>query len=126
MMETQEELTTEIGTAEPERQMLKPKRVKIVSVKIVVVEKAKSKKIVCEVKHPDREEVFSMSSVAYLLDKQIVNKGLWFNKDKEGKIQKNSALAVFLEKMGVKTISSLAGKEADTEMDGNYLCFKAY
>lgn len=125
-METQEELTTEIGTIEQERQILKPKRVKIVSVKIEAIEKAKSKKVVCEVKHPDREEPFKMSSVAYLQEKQVVTKGLWFNKDKEGKIQKGSGLAIFLERIGVKTISSLAGKEADTDLDGNYLCFKAY
>lgn len=125
-METQEELTTEIGTTEKERQILKPKRVKIVSVKIEAIEKASSKKLVCEVKHPDREETFMMSSVAYLQDKQVVTKGLWFNKDKEGKIQKGSGLAVFLERVGVKTISSLVGKEIDTDLEGNYLCFKAY
>jgi len=125
-METQEELTTEIGTTESEKQILKPKRVKIVSVKIILVEKVKSKKVACEVKHPDREETFTMSSVAYLQDRNVVTKGLWFNKDSEGKIQKGSSLAVFLEKVGVKTISSLVGKEVDTELDGNYLCFKAY
>lgn len=125
-METQEELTTEIGTTESEKQILKPKRVKIVSVKVILVEKAKSKKVACEVKHPDREETFTMSSVAYLQDRNVVTKGLWFNKDSEGKIQKGSALAVFIEKVGVKTISSLVGKEVDTELDGNYLCFKAY
>jgi len=126
-METQEELTTEIGNIESEKQILKPKRVKIVSVRIVAVEKAKSgKKVNCEIKHPDREETFEMSSVAYLQDKQVVTRGLWFNKDKEGKIQKGSALAVFLDKVGVKTISSLVGKEVDTDLDGNYLCFKAY
>lgn len=125
-METQEELTTEVGTTESEKQTLAPKRVKIVSVKIVAIEKAKSKKVSLEVKHPDREETFTMSSVAYLENKQVVTKGLWFNKDKEGKIQKGSALAVFLEKMNCKTVSSLAGKEADTELEGKYLCFKAY
>lgn len=126
MNEEQQELTTEIGTHEQEKQTLRPKRVKIVSVKLVAIEKAKSKKVQCEVKHPDREETFGMSSVAYLLDKQVVNKGLWFNKDKEGKILKSSALAVFMEKTGSRTISSLVGKEVDTELDGNYLCFKAY
>jgi len=125
-MEEQEELTTEIGTLESEKQILKPKKVKIVSVKVIDVEKAKSKKVGCEVKHPDREETFVMSSVAYIQDKQVQTKGLWFNKDKEGKIQKGSALAVFLDKVGAKTISSLAGKEVETELDGNYLCFKAY
>jgi hypothetical protein len=126
-MEQQEELTTEIGTTEKEQQILKPKRVKIVSVKLVAIEKAKSgKKVQCEVKHPDKDETFAMSSVAYLQDKQVVTRGLWFNKDKDGKIQKGSALAVFLDKTGVKTISSLVGKEVETDLDGNYLCFKAY
>ena len=126
-METQEELTTEVGTTEQEKQILKPKRVKIVNVRVIAVEKARSgKKLAVEVKHPDREETFTMSSVAYLQDKQVVTKGLWFNKDKDGKIQKGSALAVFLDKTGVKTISSLVGKEVDTDLDGNYLCFKAY
>lgn len=125
-METQEELTTPIGTTESEKQILQAKKVKIVSVKIVAVEKAKSKKVVCEVKHPDREETFQMSAVAYLLDKQVVNKGLWFNKDKEGKIQKGSALAVFLSKVKAISVQDLVNKEVDTELDGNYLCFKAY
>lgn len=125
-MEEQEELTTEVGTTESEKQILQPKRVKIVSVKLLSIEKAKSKKVACEVKHPDKEETFQMSSVAYLEGKQVVTKGLWFNKDKEGKIQKGSALAVFLSKTDSKSVSSLVGKEVDTELDGNYLTFKAY
>ena len=125
-MEEQEELKLEIGSIESEKQILKPKKVKIVSVKIVDIEKAKSKKVGCEVKHEDREETFVMSSVAYIQDKQIQTKGLWFNKDSKGQIQKGSALAIFLTRVGVKNISELVGKEVDTELDGNYLCFRAY
>lgn len=125
-MEEQQELNTPIGTTEPEKQTLEAKKVKIVNAKIVQIEKAKSKKVTVEVKHPDKEETFHISSVAYLEGKQVVTKGLWFNTDKEGKIQKGSALATFLNKVGAETIAALNGKEVDTELDGNYLCFKAY
>ena len=125
-METQNELELEIGNIEIERQTLKPTKVMIVKVEIVDVEKAKSKKVNVEVKHPDKEETINLSSVAYLDGKQVVNKGLWFNKDKEGNIQKGSALAIFLNSVGVKTLKELEGKEVNTDLDGKYLCFKAY
>ena len=125
-METQNELELEIGNIEIERQTLKPTKVMIVKVEIVDVEKAKSKKVNVEVKHPEKEETITLSSVAYLDGKQVVNKGLWFNKDKEGNIQKGSALSVFLNRMNVKNLKELEGKEADTDLDGKYLCFKAY
>lgn len=125
-MEEQKELELEIGNIEQEAQILKPTKVKIVKPEIVDVEKAKAKKIACEVKHPDREETIKISSVAYLLGKQVVVKGLWFNKDKDGNIQKGSALAIFLDKIGAKNVKELEGKEAETDLDGNYLCFKAY
>ena len=125
-METQNELEIGIGNIEQEKQTLKPTKVKIVKVEIVDVEKAKSKKVQIEVKHPDKEETIKLSSVAYLDGKQIVNKGLLFNLDKEGNILKGSALAVLLNKLNVKNLKELEGKEADTDLDGKYLCFKAY
>jgi len=125
-MEIQNELELEIGNIEIERQTLKPTKVMIVKVEIVDVEKAKSKKVNVEVKHPEKEETITLSSVAYLDGKQVVNKGLWFNKDKEGNIQKGSALSVFLNRMNVKNLKELEGKEAETDLDGKYLCFKAY
>ena len=127
MSETQEELKTEIGTTESEAKRLEPKKVKIVKVGIQEVGEKKNKKVVCEVQHPDNEETISISSVAYLKEKKVVNTGLWYNLDKEKKIQKSSALAVFLNKTGSKIIKELEGKEVETEFDsGNYLCFKAY
>lgn len=125
-METQQELELEIGNIEQETQILKPTKVKIVRVEIIDVEKVKNQKVNCEVKHPDREETIKISSVAYLLDKQVVTKGLWFNKDKEGKIQKGSALAIFLNKVEAKKVKELEGKEVETDLNKNYLCFKAY
>jgi len=69
-----------------------------------------------------------MSSVAYLRfpEKKVVTIGLWYNLDKEEKIQKDSALAIFLNSVGAKNLKELKGKEVETELDGNFLCFKAY
>ena len=125
-METQNELENEVGTIEPEAQSLKPAKVKIVEAKIIEVGKNNNKKAACLVKHPDKEENITISSVSYLRDKNVVTTGLWYNLDKENNIQKGSALAIFLSATGSKNIKELEGKEVETELDGNYLCFKAY
>ena len=122
----QKELETQIGTIEKENKILEAKKVKIVEVEIVDVERAKSRKVVCHVKHPDREESITISSESYLEEKAVVTKGLWYNLDKEGHIQKDSSLATFMEFMKVSNLKELEGKEADTELDGNYLVFKCY
>ena len=59
-------------------------------------------------------------------DKRIVLTGLWYNLDKEENIQKGSVLADFLSSTGSKNLKELEGKEVDTELEGNFLCFKAY
>lgn len=123
-METQAELNLAIGTLELERVALKPAKVKIVSVKIEDTKKAK--KVVFESKHPDREETIHLSSVAYLQDRAVKTSGTWLNLDKEGKLQKGSALVTFLTRLNATTIQEAVGKEVETELDGNYLCFKAY
>ncbi|KKN65920.1 hypothetical protein LCGC14_0476230 [marine sediment metagenome] len=125
-METQTELEKEIGTIEPEMLSLKPEKVKIVEVKVLPVGEKKNLKVNCLVKHPDKEESITISSVSYLRDKAVKTTGLWYNLDKEENIQKGSALAIFLEKTNSKNLKELEGKEVDTELDGNYLCFKAY
>jgi len=125
-MEEQTELKKEIGTEEPKRKdALEPKKVKIV--KVSLRETKKGKVLDCEVKHPDKEESISISSVAYLRDKQVVNSGLWYTLDSKENIQKGSALATFISKNGIKTPIELESKEVDTELDENgWLCFKAY
>ena len=125
-MEKQKELETEIGTKEMKTQTLQPTIVKIVKVEINLVEKAKSKKVNCFVKHPDREEPISISSVSLLIDKAIETKGLWYNTDEEENIQKGSPLADFLVKNECKTLKDLQGKELETELSGNWLVFKCY
>ena len=123
----QTELEKEIGKIEPEGKRLEPKKVKIVKVEIVEVGEKKNRKVNCSVLHPDYSEgMITISSVSYLRDKKIVNTGLWFNLDKEENIQKGSALAVFLTKTNSKSLKELEGKEVDTDLEGNYLCFKAY
>ena len=126
-METQAELEKEIGTIEPEKKSLEPKKVKIVKVEVIEVGEKKNKKVNCLVQHPDYSDgTITISSVAHLRDKKVITTGLWFNLDKEDNIQKGSALAVFLESTGSKTLKELVGKEVNTELDGNFLCFKAY
>ena len=125
-METQQELNRPIGTIEPEkREVLEPKKVKILSVRLRTSKKGDV--LECESKHPDKEESIKISSVSILKDKQVKTSGLWFTMDKEENIQKGSALAVFLQKVGVSTPKELEGKEIETELDdAKWLCFKAY
>jgi len=123
---TQTELNKEIGTAESEKkEVLEPKEVKIVEVNFR--DTPKGKVLECKSQHPDRDESIKISSVSYLRDKQVVTGGLWYSLDKDEKIQKGSALAVFLNKLGAKTPNELVGKQAQTELDDKqWLCFKAY
>lgn len=125
-METQTELEKEVGTIEPEMLSLEPAKVKIVEVKIVEVGEKKNRKVNCLVQHPKKDDPITLSSVSYLRDKKVITTGLWYNLDKEDNIQKGSALAVFLSSTNSKNLKELMEKEVDTELEGNYLCFKAY
>lgn len=122
------EMETEIGTKEAVA--LEAAKVKIMNVELEPIkknEKIIGKKVVCVSKHPAKEEAIAISSVKFEKGNQIKTSGLWLNKDEDNKIQKGSALAIFMNKVGVKTIKELEGKEVDTTLDDkNYLCFKAY
>lgn len=124
MSDTQIELKIGIGSIESDKTFLKPAKVKIVNVRIEDTKKAK--KVVFESKHPDKPEPIGISAVAYLQDRAVKISGTWLNLDKEGKLQKGSALVVFLQKIGATTIEDAVGKDCDTELDGQYLVFKAY
>ena len=123
---TQTELNKEIGTMDSEKkEVLEPKKVKIVEVSLR--DTAKGKILSCISKHPDKDEPIKISSLSYLKDKKVITGGLWFSLDSDEKIQKGSALAIFLKKLGAKTPKELEGKEAETELDDKeWLCFKAY
>lgn len=125
MVENQEKLDKKIGTREQEK--LKPATVKIEKVKIEEVEKAKSEKVVCSVKHPDKEELIDISAVKYEKNGKLVSVGLWYNEDSDKLIAKSSALAVLLNFAKVETVRELEGKEIMTaEDEKGYLVFKAY
>lgn len=124
MTDTQAELNIGIGNLESEKTFLKPAKVKIVSAKIEDTKKAK--KVVFWVLHPDKPEQIGLSSIAYLQERSVKVSGTWLNLDKEGKLQKGSALVVLLQKIGANTIQEAVGKECETELDGQYLVFKAY
>ncbi len=126
-MEEQEKLDKEIG--DKEIQKLKPAKVKIENVEIKTVGEGKKSadKVVAYCKHPDQEETIRISSVSYKKGKEIKTTGLWYKEDDEKKLQKGSALTLFLELAEAKTIRELIGKEVETEEDDRgYLCFKAY
>lgn len=118
-----------IGTIEQEK--LEPKLV-IVKKAIIQAKKNKDGKMVGDiviltVKHPDKEETIDISKVFFLRDKKVNEMGLWYNEDKQGNIQKGSALAYALSFYQVNSISELEGKELKTDTnDAGYLCIKAY
>lgn len=117
----------EIGTKESEKSKLEPAKLKIVKHEIENIEKANAKKVVFEVKHPDREETIKISAVSYLDGKQVVTTGTWFNLDEDEKIVKNSSLANFLSFIDAKNLDDTKDKEVDSELDDKgYLAFKAY
>jgi len=102
MAENQDEL--KIGIGNEEAVTLKPTIVKVLSVEVGTFGNKNSKKVVCEVKHPDSEQPIKISSVKYESKKNLETSGLWVNKDSKGLIRKGSALAVFLNSIGAKSI----------------------
>ena len=127
MIENQEKLDKEIGTEEIEK--LKPEKVKIEKVEVISVGEGKSKaeKVVCFCNHSAQEDPIKISSVEYLKNKNVKITGLWYKEDSTGKLQKGSALALFMEFVGAKTIRELENKEVMTSEDEKgYLCFRAY
>ena len=124
-MENQEILNLETGTKEAIA--LKPKPVKIEKVDIQEVGEKGNKKLVCSVRHPDKEETIQISSVKFESKGKLQTTGLWVNLDDEDKIRKGSALAVLINFLNVKVPSELIGKEiATSEDEKGYLTFKAY
>lgn len=126
-MEDQEILNLETG--EKEAVSLKPAKVKIENVSVQEVGTKGNKKLVCTVKHPDKDDAsISISAVKYESTKQkLTVSGLWVNLDDGGKIRKGTALANFIAHLKCNTPKELEGKEIDTvEDDSGYLVFKAY
>jgi hypothetical protein len=118
-----------VGTIEAPR--LTGKDCTVVSIKKVEVAKRDKtgmlNKIVLTVKHPDSKDNLDMSDVAYIEDKTVKQKCLWYFLDSVGEIQKGSTLAVFLLHYGATNIGAMVGKTVKTEAgERGYLCLKAY
>ena len=124
-MEEQDILNTETG--DKEAVSLKPTTVKIVSVSTQEVGEKKNTKLVCSVKHPDRDEPVNISSVKFENKGKLDVVGLWVNLDEDKKLRKGSALAVLMAFAKASSPKGLVDKEVMTaEDDKGYLCFKAY
>lgn len=124
-METQDILNLKIG--EKESVNLKPARIKIVNVTVEEVGEKKNKKIVCNVKHPDKEELIKISSVKFENKGNLSSVGLWYNPDEDNNIRKGSALSVLMNFLNAPTPNDLTDKEIETaEDEKGYLTFKAY
>src|SRR5690606_5505213 len=114
-------------TAEPERLEAKP--VEVLSVVLEEVGIKKSPKVIFKCRHPDKTgEVIDISSVIYInKDKRVGESGTWFNTDKDGLLNKYSALAALIKKYKVSSARALAGQTLETEMNSaGYLALKAY
>lgn len=130
-METQNLMKTGIGTKET--QALNPTKVKIVSVRFQ--EKTKDGKEMStplahfECKHPDREELISLSKVKFEKNGKLEVVGLWVQLDEDNSFKKSSAISAVLNFLGCVNLEETYGKEIDTvkqSEDNMYLCLKAY
>lgn len=130
-VEKKNPLETPVGTAEPIK--LTADNVVVSSLSIEDVynkDKTKKvgKKVVCLCAHPQKgDELISISNIKHQKGDSIKEDGLWFNRDKDKNIVKNSPLAQLMKKHNVETPAGLSGKELETvEGKSGYLCFKAY
>lgn len=86
-----------------------------------------SLKLVLICQHPDREDPIELSKAKILKGDKVETNGLWFKTDEDGKIGKNSTVALTLKHFSADKVEDLEGKKANTEKDeSGYLVVKAY
>lgn len=125
LKEEKDPMAISIGTKEAVA--LEPAKVKIENIEIEPVGAKGNEKVVCICKHPNKEETIRISSVKVEKGGVLKETGLWFNKDSEGKIQKGSSLAMFMQHIGATTLLEIKEKETNTILDSKgFLTFKAY
>jgi hypothetical protein len=119
-----------IGTKETATK-LQPQKVKIVNYS-VEMQKTKEgidvgEKVTFTCKHPAKEELIEISSVAYRKGKEIKTSGTWFKLDTDNCIVKGSATACLISSLKANNLEETRNKEVETELDDKgYLVFKAY
>lgn len=127
----EELLKLNVGSAEPDKTKLTAKDVQVKAVAVSPVKGSMGrpdwKKVVLSVKHPDREELISVSQVKIEKDNQTRIVAMAIDLDKEGKLAKWSALAQMLKFYNVSDISKLKDITLKTVEDSKgYLVIKAY
>ena len=84
------------------------------------------KKLVLKVDYPGIPGM-EVSKLKFIKNKQVKESGLWLNKDSEGNLPHNSAVANLLRFYGCRRISQMVGKEIETAVDDMGFCIvKAY
>lgn len=133
MENTDNILNAKTGQKEVPKNTIEPARVKIVSV--VIKTKDKNDKEMQTplaqffVKHPDKEDLISISKIKYLDGDKAVVRGFWVQTDEEGNFYKGSTIDLILKQLQCNTLADTYGKEIDTveeSKDSSYLCLKAY
>lgn len=122
-----------VGNIEPEKKTLDSKEVEIIAIQ-EQTKKSDGKsmtiplaKIMC--KHPDKEELISISKVKTLMKEKVIVRSLWVQLDKEDNIQKGSALDDFLKFTESDCLADAYNKKIATVVesdDSPFLCLKAY
>ncbi len=125
-----------LGIGKKEKATLSQSKIKIVSV--VIKSKTKDGKemttplaeLMC--KHPDREELISISKVKIERNGKLEVVSTWVQTNEEDGIQKivkSSALALLMVYLKCNSIEELYGKEVEaikSSEENHYLCIKAY
>ncbi len=131
--ETQNILSTNVGTKDRVVNTVNPSKVVMASVLIQKNKKDNTPMATplakVMVKHPDKEELLGISKIMYIEDKKVVVKGLWVQLDADDLIQKSSAIDVLLKFKECKTLEDLYGKEIEAVHESDedkFLCLKAY
>jgi len=132
-MEENDILNKKTGTTEQPKGTVSPAKVTIASVVIKEKdkegEKMKTPLAQFFVKHPDKEELLSISKIKYLDGNNLKVVGFWVQTDNEGNFFKGSSIDRILKILGCETLAETYGKEIDTVTESEsspYLCLKAY
>ena len=126
-MEQHELLNRKIGNIDIPK--LEAKEIEIQGMKVEEKGDKKQEILVLLCKHPDKDSIIEFTKIKVLRSDKAKVVGLWVQKDKEGNVQKGSALHELMKIAKVETLSELEGKKLMTTYqaeEGSYLCLKGY
>jgi len=131
--ETTSLLNKKVGNIEPESKKLPPAEITIVGLN-EQTEKSNGESFKLPLinflcKHPDKEEPIKISKIKVLPEDTVLTKTTWGVEDKEGNIQKGSALDDVLSFFKVESLIEIEGKKCHTVVeskDSSFLCLKLF